>query len=420
MNQQEIHDLRRLMDYEGSRNGPPIGFPKFPDLPAGRYNDVRFQELEKQHVWRKSWLLAGHIDEIPEPGCYKLWETSGQPVVIIHSRSGAINAFYNTCSHRGAPVVQEASGKRARLSCKYHGWTYDDEGKLVSVRDPRDFVDLDFSCRSLRSVRCERFGNLIFVNFDADAPALKEWLGSIAGEWDEFRFDQVRLVDHYVWDLNSNWKIAMEANMEVYHVKSIHPATVDLLLDSDKNVNTIYPYGHGRMVAPSREMVGQAKPYLSGTPEIDIPTVGEIARTCTQSYGMFPNWVSPLGSYGFPVLLFWPNGLDKCKLEVWWFGADWGSGKKSPNWDGYIAAFNEVLKEDTEFGKWIQKSVESYGFKGVPLSYQEMRIYYWHQTADRMIGSENIPPELRVEPVIGEEWVYPNEPRLNLVKMAAE
>ena len=246
MNQQEIRDLRKLMDYEGSRNGPPIGFPKFPHLPAGRYNDVRFQELEKQHVWRKSWLLAGHIDEIPEPGCYKLWETSGQPVVIIHSRSGAINAFYNTCSHRGAPVVQEASGKRARLSCKYHGWTYDDEGKLVSVRDPRDFVDLDFSCRSLRSVRCERFGNLIFVNFDADAPALKEWLGSIAGEWDEFRFDQVRLVDHYVWDLNSNWKIAMEANMEVYHVKSIHPATVDLLLDSDKNVNTIYPYGHGR------------------------------------------------------------------------------------------------------------------------------------------------------------------------------
>jgi hypothetical protein len=105
---------------------------------------------------------------------------------------------------------------------------------------------------------------------------------------------------------------------------------------------------------------------------------------------------------------------------VWWFGADWGTGKRSPNWEGYIAAFNDVLKEDTEFGKWIQKSVESYGFKGVPLSYQEARIYYWHQSADRMIGRENVPPELRVEPVIGEEWVYPNEPRLALSPLAAE
>ncbi len=33
-----------------------------------------------------------------------------------------------------------------------------------------------------------------------------------------------------------------------------------------------------------------------------------------------------------------------------------------------------VLQEDTQFGDWIQKSVESYGFKGVPLSYQEVRL----------------------------------------------
>ncbi len=419
MNSQDVASLRRLMEYEGTRNGPPPDFPKFPDLPAGRYNDARFFALEKEHIWRKSWMLAGHIDEIPEPGAFKLWEIAGQPVVIMHARSGAVNAFYNTCSHRGAPVVTESSGRRARLTCKYHGWTYDDEGKLVSIRDPRDFVDFDFSCRSLRKLCCERLGNLIFVNFDPDAPPLKDWLGSVAREWEQFQFGNLRLVDHYVWDLDSNWKIAMEANMEVYHVKSIHPATVDPLLDHTRNVNTLYPNGHGRMVAPSPHREG-GKAYLSGAPEIDIPTVGEIARTCTLSYNMFPNWISPLGSYGFPVLLFWPNGLSKCKMEVWWFGADWGAGKKPESWKAYIDAFNNVLTEDTEFGKWIQKSVESYGFKGVPLSYQEARIYYWHQSADRMIGRKNIPPQLRVDPVIEQEWVHPSEPRLSLAPLAAE
>jgi len=418
MNATEIANLRALMAYEGARNGPPADFPKLPDLPGGRYNDQRFYDLEKAHVWRKSWLLAAHIDEIPEAGCFKLWDSAGQPIVIVHARSGAINAFYNTCSHRGAPVVQEEKGKRARLVCKYHGWTYDDEGRLLALRDARDFVGLDLSCRSLRSVRCERLGNLIFVNFDPAAPSLADWIGPIAEEWKEFQFENVRLVDRYVWDLDSNWKIAMEANMEVYHVKSIHPTTVDPLLDSNRNVNTLYRNGHQRMVAPARTD-GSNKAYLRGAPDIEMASVGEIARTCTLSYGLFPNWISPLSPFGFPVLLFWPNGKDKCRMEVWWFGADWGAGEKPQAWGDYIASFNAVLKEDTEFGRWIQKSVDSYGFKGVPLSYQEMRIYYWHQCADRLIGEENVPPELRVPPVIGPEWVYPHEPRL-AAAMAAE
>jgi phenylpropionate dioxygenase-like ring-hydroxylating dioxygenase large terminal subunit len=105
MHQAEITTLRGLMEYEAARKAPPAEFPRLPDLPGGRYTDPRFFELEKQHLWRKSWLMAAHLDEVPAPGAFKLWEASGQPVVIIHARSGAINAFYNTCSHRGAAVV---------------------------------------------------------------------------------------------------------------------------------------------------------------------------------------------------------------------------------------------------------------------------------------------------------------------------
>ncbi len=77
MKAEEIQILRRLMEYEASRNSPPDGFPNLPDLPGGRYTDPRFYELEKQHVWRKSWLLASHIDEVPEPGCYLVGDGEG-------------------------------------------------------------------------------------------------------------------------------------------------------------------------------------------------------------------------------------------------------------------------------------------------------------------------------------------------------
>src|SRR5512145_2457930 len=140
MTPEEIRTLRRLMEYEAARKAPPEGFPALPDIPAGRYTDPRFFELERQHLWRKSWLFAAHLDEVPEPGCFRLWENAGQPVLIVHAEDGAINAFYNTCSHRGAPIVTQPSGRRPgkhpRLVCRYHAWTYSLAGELLAVRDP--------------------------------------------------------------------------------------------------------------------------------------------------------------------------------------------------------------------------------------------------------------------------------------------
>jgi len=61
--------------------------------------------------------------------------------------------------------------------------------------------------------------------------------------------------------------------------------------------------------------------------------------------------------------------------------------------------------------------MESPGFKGVPLSYQEARIYHWNQNADRMIGLDKVPRDLSVQQVIGDDWVHPNDPRLGLLAM---
>ncbi len=413
MTPETITQLRALMEYEAARKAPPEDWPHMPDIPAGRYVDQRYFDLEVEHIWRKSWLLASHIDELPEPGCYRLWDNAGQPVVITHTEAGEIKAFYNTCRHRGAPVVTEEFGKSRRLTCPYHGWSYNHDGELKGMRDPEDFRDFDMSCRGLKPVRCERFGNLIFVNFDPEAPTLLEWLGPIAAEWEEFQFDKCRLAARAIFDLDCNWKIAMEANTEVYHVRSIHPTSVSPILDDRRNVNTLYPYGHGRMIAPApagRSNM-EAVTDTAGMPEFE--TVGEIGRTCTQSYGLFPNLVAPLTQFSIPPLVFWPNGINKCRLETWTMAPDWGDGEGPDMWTiNRGEELCQVLQEDTQFGLKIQASMESYGFEGVPLSYQEARIYHWNEAADRMIGIENIPEELRVAQVIGDEWIYPNDPRL--------
>ncbi|MEM1433097.1 MAG: aromatic ring-hydroxylating dioxygenase subunit alpha [Pseudomonadota bacterium] len=421
MKASDIKQLRALMEYEAERTEPPKDFPALPDIPGGRYVDPRFFELEREYLWGRSWLFAGHADELPETGSYKLWEMAGEPVLLVRSEAGAVNAFYNTCSHRGAPIVTDAAGRRDRLVCKYHGWTYSHDGELLAVRDPADFRELDFSCRGLQAIRCESFGNLIFVNFDEAAMSLLDWLGPIADEWQEFQFDKCRLAARHVFDLDCNWKIAMEANTEVYHVRSIHPKTVAPMLDDRRNVNTLYANGHGRMVAPVPAAASKGNAIYQDDALPTIDTVGEIARTCTQSYGLFPNWVSPLSERTLPPLLFWPNGINRCRLETWTLAPDWGDGPGPDLWtENNGQQLNQVLREDTEFGAWIQKSVESRGFRGVPLSYQEARIYHWNQWADRTIGIDRIPPELRVQQVIGDQWLYPNDPRLAEMAELAE
>jgi phenylpropionate dioxygenase-like ring-hydroxylating dioxygenase large terminal subunit len=415
MTPDQVAILRRLMAYEAARDEPPAGFPELPDIPGGRYTDERFFKLERDVLLQRSWLLAAHLDELGAPGDFLRWDNAGQPVVLVHTNDGAIRAFHNVCSHRGAPVVTEQSGNRRRLTCAYHGWGYSLAGELLAVRNPEDFRDLDRSRRGLKAIRCERYGKLIFVNFDPDAPSLQDWLGPIAEEWQEFRFDQCRLSTRAIFDINCNWKIALEANTEVYHVPSIHPRTIAPVLDPRRNVNTLYPYGHGRMVAPIPQPpdTGEAEHPTWQSRRREIESAGEIARTCTQSYNLFPNFVAPLNQYALPPLLIWPNGIDRCRIETWTMAPDWGSGDGPDMWtDNRGERLSQVLLEDTAMGEAVQASIQSPAFTGIPLSYQEARIYHWHQAADRLIGVDRVPPDLQVTQAIGQEWIHPNDPRL--------
>jgi phenylpropionate dioxygenase-like ring-hydroxylating dioxygenase large terminal subunit len=408
----DMQQLRRLMAYEVSRSKPPEDFPTLPPLPSARYTHPDYYTLERELLFRKTWLLAAHLDEIPEPGCFQRWDITGVPVVLVHADNGDIHALINRCSHRGAPVAMDNKGKKQRLTCPYHGWSYGHDGELLAVRESRDFGALDMKALGLQRLRCERLGKLIFVNFDTQASTLRESLGALVEEWAQFDLANCRLSRRDRFTVRCNWKIAMEANLEVYHVPSIHGRTVAPVLDAKRNVNTFYPGGHSRMVAPIPE--GHAQPaWRSKWPE--IATAGEIARTCTQSYSMFPNLVMPLNQFVIPPIQFWPDGLDQCIVETWTMAPDWGSSPTNgPDmWtENNGAQPSLVLREDIEMSEAIQAALDPGTSKDIPLSYQEARIYYSHQCADAAIGRQNIPAELQVQPVLNATWLHPNEPRL--------
>ena len=393
--------IKASMAYESGRTEPPPGFPQFPDVPSGRYVDAQFLALEQERLWKRSWLYAGHVDQVAEPGSWFLQRNTGSPILIVRDLEGTVRAFYNSCRHRGGPLVKEDSGNSRGFVCGYHGWSYTLTGELTAIRDKRDFVDFDFSCRSLIPVRCELLGGWIFINEDPDAAPLMESLGPVAGEMEQFQLDNLTLVNSRGYDVACNVKVLLDAFLEVYHLKSIHQSTVDRFLDHRGTTITLWPGGHSRMTTPNRRP-DWTDPGTKGMPP--IPTVTEIPRDNNVSYNIYPNIVMPPAATGLPMLVFWPRTARTMRIECHWFSPKVGEEGLSPLWETRIDNFERILFEDTQFAPQIQESIESPGFKGIPLNYQERRIYHWHEELDRRIGENRVPADLRVTPVLG-DWV---------------
>jgi len=404
MKQETIERIEKEFEAEINRfkNAEhPADFPPLPDLPAGRYTDPDFFQAEQDNIWSKSWLFAGHTDEIPDAGSYKLWRDSGVPVIIIRGKDGKIRGFYNTCRHRGGPLVREACGKAGSLKCLYHSWNYDLDGTLLFVPDAHEFPGLQMEERGLIEVRVETMGNWIFANLDEDAAPMKDFFGPIVEEMSDLEPQNLRLVEKHSIPVKCNWKVFMDAFQEVYHIKHIHPDTVDASIDYRGASMTLYPNGHSRMCVPS-------KPNPMTPPAVDAnnqPRTPKpehhITDNSSRSYNLFPNVVTPVASWEFPFLVFWPTSINESRMDVWWFGQPDNCDPTTEQWQMRLAGFDQILDEDVENLAFIQESLETPGFRGVPLSYQERRIYNHHEQVDRTIGEDNVPKGLTIPQLLG-------------------
>ncbi len=390
---------------ERERSEYPEGFPVLPPVPAGRYVDETFAALERTAVFERSWLFVAHADELPEPGDYVLLRQLHRPVLLVRGTDGTIRAFLDSCQHRGASVVPEDSGNTGRrLVCGYHAWTYDLEGTLVGLPGAQDF-QVDTGCLGLPKVRCEQWGSLVFVNLDPDAPPLLPALGAVGRELHDQigggdRVGPIHLVARRSIEVDGNWKLTVDANIETYHVNTVHRRSAARVLDQSATGIFLPPDGHSRMLVHSRD--DAAFP-------IDLPTfpgASPLADCGIYSFHLFPNTSIVFG--GSPALAFlissWPTAPDRSLYDVHFLAATPADGPHRELVELLVDANWGVLLEDLGNLAAIQRSLSTGGLSGLHLSYQERRIYHQHEELDRRIGADHVPAALRVEPVLG-GWI---------------
>ena len=402
-----IERLRQEMAYEYSRTQPPDGFPGFHDIPVGRHISEAFWELEQTYLWPRSWVLAGRAEDAPEPGDYFLFDDLGVPIVVVRGKDTTIRAFYNTCQHRGAPVVRDRVGSAPALRCQYHSWTYDNtSGRLISVPDERDFVGLDMAARCLPSLRCEVWDNWIFVNRDENSTPLLDWLHPLADELAELQGSTLRTVSTRSEVVACNWKVTAEAFLEVYHFRHIHSRNGETQLDNRGATMGLLPNGASRMITPFSTTACAALgmrgwddwQHLVSPGFVDIPTVNDMVRCTSSAYSVFPNLITPIAGYGFPFITFWPIDISTTRVRWTHYAPiDFDPTEGLPEvWEQRMDAFDRIMGEDFANLAPIQRSLRSPAMRGIPINYQERRIWHFHEQLDRTIGLERIPEHLRI------------------------
>lgn len=399
--------------WEFARVGSPEGFPPFHRIPIGRYTSDEFWELERQHLWPRTWVMAGRAEQIPNPGDYFTFDDLAQPILVVRGKDGVVRAFYNTCQHRGAPVVRDPKGSARNLRCQYHGWTYDiTHGELVSVPDERDFIDFCRGDNGLAAISCEVWENWVFVNEDPNAATLHDWFATPFAEMEQLAGGTLQEVCRRSQVIECNWKVTAEAFLEVYHFRHIHArgaGGIDTALDTNGAAMGLFPNGCSRMIVPYSKRAYEAQgmsdwsdwTHKVAPGWIDIPTVGPMLRSTSSAYSLFPNLITPVNGTGFPFLLFWPIDKRTTRLDWVHYGPkDWDGDALPPHWQERMDTFDEIMEEDRRNMAPMQRSLESPAMRGVQLNYQERRIWNFHEHIDRTIGIDRIPENLRVKQLL--------------------
>ncbi len=186
------------------------------------YTDPEIFAADLEHIFYREWLFAIPACELEKPGSYVTHQVGDYRIILVRDYDGIIQAFHNTCRHRGSVLCKAAKGNIPKLVCPYHQWTYELDGSVLWARDMG--TDFDPSEHSLKQVHCRELAGLVYICLAEEAPDFDEF-AKLAGPYLEIHDLQNARVAHESTIIEKgNWKLVWENNRECYHCGGNHPA----------------------------------------------------------------------------------------------------------------------------------------------------------------------------------------------------
>jgi phenylpropionate dioxygenase-like ring-hydroxylating dioxygenase large terminal subunit len=393
----------------------------YPELGTGpvSYEDSispEHYELERDAIFARSWLNVGRVEQLPRAGAYFTRELSAArtSVVVVRGTDGEVRAFQNMCRHRGNKLVwsdypgEETAGTCRQFTCKYHGWRYDLEGNLNFVQQEEEFFDLDKADYGLVPVQTEVWEGFIFVNLDPEnTTSARDYLGALGAGIEGYPFGEMTQVFKYRAEVQSNWKLFIDAFAEFYHAPVLHAK--QSVADESRKLSSYGFEGLSYQIDGPHSMVSS---WGGMAPPKDLDMVKPIERVLRS--GLFGPWdrpieipdmpsaINPARSpvWGVDSFVLFPNFMLLVWAPNWYLTYHyWPTSHRSHIFEGALyfvppknaserlaqelaaVTFKEYALQDGNTLEATQTMLESRAVKEFPLNDQEILLRHLHKTA---------------------------------------
>lgn len=228
---------------------------------ARMYTDPEIFELEIARIFESTWIWVAHESELPKPGSFKSTYVGRQPVIVTRNRKGRINTLLNRCRHRGASVCEQRQGVANGFTCPYHAWSYSLDGQLRGIPYPEGYEGVvEKGDLSLRTLRTESYGGMVFATFAEDIEPLEDFLGDAKLWIDRFMKQgggyPIKVLGTHRFTFHGNWKIQLENTTDGYHFPIVHRSwmasvdaeTADMMSFMTDPEALTHDLGHGHSV----------------------------------------------------------------------------------------------------------------------------------------------------------------------------
>jgi phenylpropionate dioxygenase-like ring-hydroxylating dioxygenase large terminal subunit len=352
----------------------PLDFEIHPDirrastLPARCYTDPAIFELERERVFARSHQVAGRQSDVSESGDQLCAEIAGRPIVVV--RDGVnLRGFFNVCRHRAGPL---ALGKcrRQSLSCRYHGWTYGLDGRLLKAPEMDGVADFEPEHVRLTELRVEDFGPLVLASLDAGAPPFAARLGELPARLRELGFEKMRWLLGRNYDLCANWKTYVDNYLEGYHLPHVHPK---LSRELDYATYRVEPRGdYSAQLAPLRP---------ASREQSDRRYLPEQGTEQAEYYWIFPNLMLNIYFGVLQTNVVVPLSADRTLVSFDWYAVNPPSdAARDAKWASLVDFSHEIQLEDVVICEAVQRGLASGAYQqGRFSAAREVGVHHFHR-----------------------------------------
>lgn len=345
-----------------------------PTLLGSCYLDPNFFALEQEHIFFQEWVCVGREEEIPQAGDYLQLDLLGQSILIVRTREGSVNAFYNVCRHRGCELsiletvkpdlieCQKSGNFPGVIQCKYHAWTYDLEGKLRAAPYLNDVVNKDDF--SLYRVGLECWGGFMFINLEpqqakARGHTLEKQLGKEIEYSKNYPLNDLKTAKRIRYEVNANWKVILENYNECYHCAGVHPELCEVVPAFKENGGSSLDWNDG---IPHRN--GAFTFTFSGvTNRQPFPGLSKAEKVNHKGQLIFPNLMVSLAAEHVAAFTLFPKNANQTVILCDFLFHPDEIKKPDFNPDDTVSFWDLVNKQDWVICEATQRGMRSRKFE---------------------------------------------------------